>query len=205
MSTNRDDLAALLPLVDDPSPQVRSQLASALIGIGQGEAVDQVAPALVKLLRDEDEDVIHSSIRSMWGQYRTPDLNQVLIELSDHPKHHHVAIYHGLSTQQQKSVAVCRRLVEELADPDWNNSGRAAWGLTYGVVPEAAAIVENALLVALPEEMNDYTRKQEFRALRNVATEKSRTYLEQVAGSNEETDEFRSMARLILTELDAKR
>jgi len=205
VSTNRDDLAALLPLVDDPNPNVRSQLARALIGLGQGEAIDQVAPALVQLLRDENDDVVHDSIRSMWGEYRTPELNEVLIELSDHPRHHHVAIYHGLSTQQQKSAAVCRRLIEELADPDWNNSGRAAWGLTYGVVPEAAALVEEGLLVALPEETNPYTRGQEFSALHLVATEASRTYLEQVVRSTEETDEVRAQAQQILDRLDAQR
>jgi hypothetical protein len=205
LSENRDDLARLLPLTADPSPAVRSQLAGALIGLGQGQAVDQVAPALVRLLRDDNEDVIHDSIRSMWGQYRTPDLNEVLIELSNHPRHHHVAIYHGLSTQQEKSVEVCRRLVEELADPDWNNSGRAAWGLTYGVVPEAAALVEQGLLAALPEETNAYTRGQEFRALATVATEASRAYLEQVVRSTAETDEVRAQAQQILDQLDAPR
>ncbi len=205
ISKNREDIAALLPLLEDPSPRVRAQLVGALISLGGGEAADVVAPALIKLLQDENSDVVHNSLRSMWGQYHTPELNELLITLSNEPAHHHVAIYHGLSTQPDKSVAVCQRLVEELADPDWNNSGRAAWGLTYGVRPEAAELVEKGLLAALPEETNAYTRREEFQALRQVATEKSRVYLEQVAKSETETDESRQQAQEILAMLDAKR
>jgi hypothetical protein len=99
---------------------------------------------------------------------------------------------------------VCRRLVQELGDPDWNNSGRAAWGLTYGVSDEAKGLVEEGLLKALPEETNDYTREQEFRALRSVATEKSRPYLTSVANSQTETDKYKGLAREVLALLDKK-
>jgi hypothetical protein len=105
---------------------------------------------------------------------------------------------------REKSVAVCRRLVDELDDPDWNNSGRAAWGLTYGVPEEAESLVEQGLLEALPEETNPYTRKQEFRALRGVATEKSRQYLESVVESELDTEEFKQMSREILADLGRK-
>ena len=64
---------------------------------------------------------------------------------------------------------------------------------------------DDTILVVIDSVENCLNMEQEFRALRDVATEKSRTYLDQVAGSNEETDEFRSEARLILTDLDAKR
>jgi hypothetical protein len=103
-----------------------------------------------------------------------------------------------------KSPEVCRRLIEELDEPDWNDSGRAAWGLTYGVTEEAKSLVEKGLLKALPEETNPYTRKQEFRALRRVATEKSRPYLKSVIASDMETKEHKGLAREILAELDRK-
>jgi len=205
VSDNLQDLELLLPLVNDPAPKVRAVVGSSLIQLGQGEHADRVAPALIKLLRDEDKQVVESTIKSMWGQYRTPELNEVLIELSNDLMLHGPAIYCALSPQQVKSVAVCRRLVAELSDHDWNNSGRAAWGLSFGVVPEAVPLVEAGLLLALPEETNPRIREPEFEALEQVATEKSRTFLEQVAASEAEQDATREQARKILAKLDAAR
>jgi len=203
--TTSRDLALIIPLADDASPRVRMNVALALIQLGKGDEKEKVVPALMKLLQDKDTNVVERTIRSMWGQYSSPEFNEQLIELSRHTRYHGNTIYFCLSTMRNKSVAVCRRLVEELDDPDWNNSGRAAWGLTYGVAEEAKSVVEEGLLGALPEETNTYTRTQEFRALRGVATEKSRPYLRSVADSEMETEEFRQLAREILADLDRKR
>lgn len=192
------ELPQVARLAEDPSPRVRMVVGSALIRLGQGTNADVVIPALTRLLRDSEPGVVEATIRSMWGQYASPELDALLIELSHQPRYHHNAIYFGLSTMRPKSVAVCQRLVEELDDPDWNNSGRAAWGLTYGVSDEAKKLVEEGLLRALPEETNAYTRKQEFRALAGVATERSRPYLTSVAESDTETDEVKQAAREIL-------
>ncbi len=199
-----EDLTQVLAMVDDPSARVRGSVGGAIIQMAQGKQAEKVIPALMKLLKDSDPKVIEDTLRSMWGQYSSPEFDERLIELSHEPKHHGSAIYFALSTMKSKSPAVARRLVEELADPDWNNSGRAAWGLTYGVTEEAKPIVEEGLLRALAEETNGYTRSQEFRALRGVATEKSRAYLESVVESEQETDEFKKQAAEILEGLDVK-
>jgi HEAT repeat protein len=195
-------LNEVIPLADDPSPQVRASVASALVQVGKGQHGDKVIPALMKLLQDSDSKVVEQSIRSMWGQYSSPEFDELLIDLSRKPPHHHNVVYFGLSTMRTKSIAVCRRLVEELADPDWNNSGRAAWGLAHGVADEAKPLVEEGLLSALPEETNPYTRREEFRALKQVATEKSRPYLQSVVDSKLESDEAKQAARQILEGLD---
>ncbi|MBT4817676.1 MAG: HEAT repeat domain-containing protein [Lentisphaerae bacterium] len=204
LSPRPEDISVLAPLADDSSTHVRRQVGGALIQIGEGKQGETVIPALTKLLKDSDSKVIVNTIRSMWGQYSSPAFDELLIELSNHPKYHGYTIYHGLSTMRRKSVPVCRRLVRELAEPDWNNSGRAAWGLTYGVTDSAKSLVEEGLLEALPEETNGYTRNQEFRALRQVATEKSRPYLVSVLESEAETDDAKERAREILRELDGK-
>ena len=204
LEASASDLDLVIPLAEDPSPQVRMGVGSALIQLGKGEQKEKVIPALMKLLKDEDYKVIERTIRSMWGQYFSPEFDALLIELSRNQRYHHNAIYFCLSTMRTKSPAVCRRLIEVLDEPDWNDSGRAAWGLTYGVSEEARSIVEDGLLKALPEETNAYTRKNEFRALRKVATEKSRSYLKSVVGSEMETEEYRKLAREILADLDRK-
>lgn len=198
LEASEHELQLVVPLVEDSAPEVRSTVGLALTQIGKGEQKDIVIPALLHLLSDREPEVIEQTLRAMWGQYSSPELDQRLIELADQARFHHEAIYFGLSTMREKSAAVCRRLVEELADPDWNNSGRAAWGLTYGVPAEARELVEQGLLRALPQETNAYTRKQELRALRGVASDASRAYLTQVAESNLETDEVKQAAREIL-------
>ena len=205
LEATEKDLAHIVPLAKDPAPEVRKCAGGALIAVGKGEQADQVIPALTALLTDADPKVVERTLRSMWGQYSSPEFDELLIALSRDPQQHHHAIYHALSTMRTKSVPVCRRLLEELAEPDWNNSGRAAWGLTYGVTGEAASLVEEGLLKALPEETNEYTRREEFEALSKVATEKSRAYLTSVAESEMETEKFKGMAGDILARLDAKR
>jgi lipopolysaccharide biosynthesis regulator YciM len=83
-------------------------------------------------------------------------------------------------------------------------AGQAAWGLTYGVTDEAKPLVEEGLLKALPQETNDYTRENELRALRLVATEKARPYLKSVVESSLETDKFKQLARDVLAGLERK-
>jgi len=199
------DLAVVLPLVADASPQVRLEVAPALIGIGQGKEPEKVIPALMTLLRDLDRSILERTVRSLWGQYSSPEFDEFLIQLAKKDREcEGWVIYHALSTMRSKSPAVCRRLVEELSDLDWNNSGRAAWGLTYGVTAEAKSLVEEGLLKALPQETHDYTRENELRALRGVATEKSRPYLKSVVDSPLETDKFKQLARDVLAGLERK-
>jgi len=195
------DLDLVVSMAGDESPKVRREVGPALIQIGKGQEKDKVIPALMQLLQDKEPAIVEWTIRSMWGQYASPELDGLLIRLSRDPKLHHNVIYFGLSTMKSKSPAVCSRLVEELADPDWNNSGRAAWGLTYGVPDEAKSVVEDGLLKALPQETNDNTRKDEFRALGMVATEKSRGYLQSVVDSSQETDNAKQLAREVLARL----
>jgi HEAT repeat protein len=198
------DLPLVIPMAKDASPAVRELVGGTLIQLGKGERSEEVIPALMQLLQDEDEKVVERTIRSMWGQYASPEFDALLIKLSHEQRYHHNVIYFCLSTMRSKSPAVCRRLVEELAEPDWNNSSRAAWGLGYGVTGEAKGLVEAGLLKALPEETNEGTRKNEFRALAGVATEASRPYLVSVVASEMETDEVKKAARQILASLDRK-
>ena len=198
------DLDLVAPMAEDASPEVRANVGSALVQIGDGEEKEKVIPALMKLLQDDDQKIVDSTIRSMWGQYASPQFDELLIKLSRHPKHRYNTIYFCLSTMKSKSVRVCRRLIEELDELDANNSSRGAWGLTYGVADEAKSLVEDGLLRAMPEETSDYTRRREFQALRNVATEKSRPYLTSVVENELETDKYKERARAILKDLDEK-
>ncbi len=199
------DVAFVVPMAGDVSTDVRMHVGRALVALGQGDQAEKVVPALIELLNDSEPKVVESTIRSMWGEYSSPELDELLIRFSRHSKYRDNAIYFCLSTMRSKSVPVCMRLIEELDDPNWNNSGRAAWGLIYGVVEEAKPLVEEGMLRALPEEMNEYAREHEFGALRRVATESSRQYLSSVVDSEMETERFKELARTILTDLDGKR
>ncbi|MGF1571442.1 MAG: HEAT repeat domain-containing protein [Sumerlaeia bacterium] len=201
LETPDSELANIATLVDDQSERVRSRLANALIQIDQGKNPEIVIPVLSKLLNDEDYSTQERTVNAMWGQYSSEEFDTLLVDLSFHEGLGDSVIYHCLSTMKTKGVKVCKRLIEVLDDPDWNNSGRAAWGLGYGVQKDAYTIVELGLLKALPQETNHYTRKQMFRALQNVASENSREYLEKVVNSNLENQESKELAWNILNTL----
>jgi hypothetical protein len=189
-----DALSHVVRMADDPDLRVRGVVTNALIQIGQGKYPDQVIPALIKLLQDKEGKVVQECLQSQWGQYSSPELDELFIKLSHDPRYRHNVIYFCLSTQQHKSPAVCRRLVEALDEAD----GRAAWGLTYGVGKDSRALVEEGLLRALPEETNSSMRQQEFEILKNVASAKSWKYLKLVSDSDEETEEVKRLAKEIL-------
>ena len=58
----------------------------------------------------------------------------------------HGAIYFGLSTFRDKSADVIEALIQTLSDPDWNNSGRALWGLGHGVPAQHHRRVAEAMV-----------------------------------------------------------
>lgn len=199
------DLTQMAALTRDSSVHVRKEVGGALIHVGNGQRADIVIPALMELMQDPEEDVIVSTVRSMWGQYSSAEFDQFLVDLSLQPRFKGYVVYHCLSTMPKKSQVVCERLVEVLDDPDWNNSGRAAWGLTYGVTREAEGLVEKGLLNAIPEETNPYTRGKEFRALLLVATEASRELMQSIIDSDLENEESKAAAKKVLDQLDQKR
>lgn len=197
------DLPAMALLAEDESIHVRQEVGGALVRLGAGKHSEVVIPALMKLMQDPEHEVIKSTIRSMWGQYQSPKYDRFLVDLSYDPKYEYIVVYHCLSTMPSKSKIVCERLVEILDATDWNSSGRAAWGLTYGVVPEANELVETAILKALPEETNDYTRRQEFTVLKQVASERSKEYLNSVIELDLETEKFKELAKQVLAKIES--
>jgi HEAT repeat protein len=90
----------------------------------------------------------NSSIAGLWGNRVGPRLEARVLELASNDNHEvrHGAIYFGLSTFADKSPAVVEALIETLTDPDFNNSGRALWGLGHGVPPASHARVVDALV-----------------------------------------------------------
>ncbi len=85
----------------------------------------------------------------LWGATVGPRLEAKLLELArgTDDEMRHSAIYFGLSTLSNKSVAVVDALVATLSSGDTENAGRALWGLGHGVPPElqhrvAAALVD---------------------------------------------------------------
>ena len=201
------DVPLVVPLADDPSAEVRRAAGEALVMSGKGEYADQIVPALTKLLGDSDPEVVDKTLRCFWGgRYVTPALEERIIQLSREPRHRDIAIYSALSTMPSKSVPVCQRLVEVIQDPSIkrDDRARAAWGLTGDVVEEAKPLVEAGLLAALPEETDEDARTTGFRALRRVATEKSRPYLRSVAASDMESEQYKKLARQIIEDLDGK-
>jgi len=203
LNATAENLAQVIPLIKDKSPEVRSQVGGVLNAIGKGEHKDQIIPALTTLLKDSDSKVVERTLQSMWGQYASPEFDALLIGLSRDPQYQGTAVYYCLSTMRTKSLPVCQRLIEVMqGSSKHDDRARAAWGLTYGVVEDAKPLVEAGLLTALPQETDQDARTTGFRALRLVATETSRPYLRSVLASDMESEDYRQLAREILQDLD---
>jgi len=118
-----------------------------LFSFADGKIEGRSEEIILELLGSPDRNTRREALRGLWGAEVTPKLASRIIELTDNAETRHDAIYFGLSTLKNKNEAVIDALLAALSDPDWNNWGRALWGLGHGV-PEkhqrkvAAALVE---------------------------------------------------------------
>lgn len=118
------------------------------------------------LLRSDDPQIRRSAMNGIWGARFSPELEADLIALSYQKEYLHDAIYHSLSTQSNKSAATVDRLIEVLAEPDGNTSGRAAWGLNHGVPGELASRVAEAAARVVGNRAEGYLAAQSWDLLK---------------------------------------
>lgn len=114
-------------------------------------------------------------INGMWGARVGPRLEARVIELARSADHEvrHAAIYFGLSTFDEKSMAVVEELIAALTDPDHNNSGRALWGLGHGVSEGAKPHVVAALIDLHNNRSDRQTRESCLRTVRAYGGEEA--------------------------------
>ncbi|QDV08169.1 Regulatory protein BlaR1 [Planctomycetes bacterium Poly30] len=141
-------------------------------------------------------------LRGLWGARVSPEVAEHIIGLAQKgSRHRHDAIYFGLSTFYEKSPAVLQALFEACEDPDHNNSGRALWGLTYGVPEASHADVADFLILLFEARSSASIRRDCLQGLRTYASARHVPKLEELAGNELLSDELRSSIESVLAGL----
>jgi HEAT repeat protein len=201
------DIPGVAALADDPDPQVRSAVPTSLLFLGgrDKQPPEQVLKLDEKLLEDPSPAVRREAMRAMWGRPVSPAVEVKLIELSrsENTETSHDAVYYALSTRPGMSKAVAERLVEVMKAPmTWGDSqGRAAWGLSHGILsPEAKGVALEAFLVEIDETLNEYVRSNCVFGLGAIGGDEAVKKLKGLA-ENDESEQIRREASQALSRL----
>ena len=140
---------ALVHAAWERSPDAISGSISHLLFLFGNRRIDgRSAEIVLEVLGSEDERRIRAGLHGLWGASVDDAVAERIVQLSRSLDHdlRHEAIYFGLSTLYDKSEAVIDALIATLDDPDWNDSGRALWGLGFGVPERHQRKVAEALV-----------------------------------------------------------
>jgi HEAT repeat protein len=142
---------------------------------------------VVRLLNSSDKSLRREALRGLWGAKYGETISDRVIELVDNKESHHDAIYYALSTSPEKTPAAVDKLIEVLSDPDWNNWGRAIWGLGYGVPEDQQKKVAAAMLQMYELRSDPKTRGKCDRLIREYGDKEQISKLDEMAGSTAQT------------------
>jgi len=148
---------ALVHAAWERSPEaIAGSISHLLVLFGDRQIHGRSAEIVLEVLGSEDGRRIREGLHGLWGARVDDAVAARLIQLSHSADGdlRHQAIYFGLSTLYDKSEPVIDALIATLNDPDWNNSGRALWGLGFGV-PEQHGRKVGAALVDLHNARSD--------------------------------------------------
>ena len=151
-----EDLELVHAAWDRDQAAVRDWVLHLLKSYGGGKIDGRSEQIALEVLAEVDGRAVNQELNGLWGARVGPELEARVLELarSQDRELSHGALYFGLSTFQEKSEPVVDALIAALSDSDFNNSGRALWGLGHGVPAELQPKVA-AVLVDLHNSRSD--------------------------------------------------
>jgi hypothetical protein len=144
-----EDLGRVLPMVDDPTADVRRMLPFAIQRLAKGDLTGVAAEPIMRLIDRAPAEEMRNFLSSLWGSKYSPELAEKLVALPTTKRgvSEYDVMYYSLSTQQNKGEKTVDVLISCLSDADQGNvGGRALWGLGYGVNPDQQPRVADAVL-----------------------------------------------------------
>ena len=113
--TSTGDLGRVLALIDDPAPEVRMALPSALKMLSPDGFTGKTGVAILKLLDRSEAKVTEAVWHAMWGTKISPELELRFVEASrneDQGSGYSDAFYYALSVHLSKGEPTVSRLIE---------------------------------------------------------------------------------------------
>lgn len=176
------DVDRLLAMEDDPSPEVRSYLPTALSSAARGNLTGGVARVLLKAL----DGASPRDLRNVLPQYWTdlaPELEAKFLELARRPETRADTIYYCLRGATAKTPQMVEVLIEALDDPTGETSLWALWGLARGIPESLVPRVAATLVQALEARSDTGGTEYAFFGLRTFGTAEEIPPLERIAGN----------------------
>ncbi|APZ92477.1 HEAT repeat domain-containing protein [Fuerstiella marisgermanici] len=179
------DLALLQEVMAEPVSGRLAESASHLLqSFDKGVIRGKSEVIVLRLLNSSDKSLRREVLRGLWGAKYGEKITNRVIELVDNKESHHDAIYYALSTSPEKTPAAIDKLIEVLSDPDWNNWGRAIWGMGYGVPEDQQTKVAAAMLQMYELRSDPKTRGKCERLVRVYGDAKQIKKLETLTGNS---------------------
>ncbi len=179
------DLELLQEVMAEPVSGRLAESASHLLqSFDEGVIRGKSEEIVVRLLNSSDKSLRREALRGLWGAKYGEQITNRVIELVDNKDSHHDAIYYALSTSPEKTPAAIDKLIEVLSDPDWNNWGRAIWGLGYGVPEDQRTKVAAAMLQMYELRSDPKTRGKCERLVRAYGDAKQIKKLDTLTGNS---------------------
>ena len=150
-----EDVPAVLAMLVDSDPHVRSALAEALYSIDPEASQAEVWAAIEELLDDPSQSVRLHTAKSLWGCPTSPRIDQMLVNLSYDPQIGGDVIYYALSTRPLVRKAVAQRLMELARGTTGMADGRALWGLTHHRLDDESRELATPLLIEIARHVPD--------------------------------------------------
>jgi hypothetical protein len=177
------DLQLILAAVEGVSGPAKNGLVHVIATYSGGNLTGAAGDAVLKLISSDERLDVRQSFSGLWGTRVSPAIEKRLLDVANAPDwdNAHDALYFGLSTLRDKSEAVVDRLIDALADPDANNSGRALWGLGQGVPEALQPKVADAMVQLFEARSDPQTRTGSLRLLRQYGVERHAIALEKLA------------------------
>lgn len=173
-----------------------------LFRMEKGDLTGESGEIVRSLLNSKNAGTSREAMRGIWGSKYSPQLETDLIALSRQPGFEHDTIYFALSTQQNKSEATVKRLIEAIGQDGSQSAGRAAWGLQQGVSRELAPTVAEAAAKIVTTRTGGYVTEQAWTLLNHYAGPEQLPALQQLAAKPNLPQERREQVDKLIARLN---
>lgn len=189
-----EDLALVLPLVDDPSPDVRLALPFVIKNLSKDGFQGKAGETILKLLDSPSGKVTEPVWQAMWGTKISPELEKRVVQAAkDAGGGYSVVFYYALTVHQSKREPTVTLLIEMAANQDVINVGqRVLWGIRQGLADDQKPRVAELSLKVLESRSFAGMREEALACLRECGSPANIPQIEKLLAKPGVDGEFRS-------------
>lgn len=203
-----EDVALVIPLVDDPDLSVQLAAAFALKWLTNGDFTGEAGNAIQRLLERSNSETRKQLWGTMWGTKVSPEIERIIVQASrddDRGTGYSDVFYHALCVHLSKREPTITRLIELLATEDPTNvGGRVLWGLQQGVEADQRPRVAEAAVKVIVARDDGYMRRQAFACLEMYGTQANVPPLKEFLTKSGVTGDFKKQVESSIASIEKR-